>query len=173
MPTTIYVLVDPRSNLIRYIGRTMLNLVVRIRAHASEAASGRRSRRHDWIRELWAEGYGPSYMAIEEVPDEDGDGSAEERYHIALALRDGLDLLNGYEGGGRKAGESRRGTDNAELKVGSRIGADEMREFDELAEADCRSRGGQLAWLIKRYVKEEYPKLVARRQAFAAALPPG
>ena len=39
-----------------------------------------------------------------------------------------------------------------------------MRKFDELADDNKRSRSAQIAWLVERFVDEEYPRLLAKRK---------
>jgi predicted transcriptional regulator len=51
----------------------------------------------------------------------------------------------------------------------TRIEGETARKLDELAEEEHRTRSSHIAWLIDRHVKEEYPKLLARRRADQAA----
>jgi hypothetical protein len=94
---TIYGLIDPRTNRVRYIGKSA-DAHRRYRFHLNGAASA--SERHypsrQWIGLLRRLNLKPGLLVIEEC---DGDGCAEERFHIALARADGLPLLNCTDGG--------------------------------------------------------------------------
>lgn len=93
--TFIYGLIDPRSKLLRYIGRT-IDLRDRINSHKQAAVEF--SSRHvcQWIKSLWRKGLTPHVVLIEACH---GEGAAEEIFHIALARADGLDLTNATDGG--------------------------------------------------------------------------
>jgi hypothetical protein len=52
MKATIYGLVDPNTNQVRYVGRTTQTAARRLTAHLSEAKAGHPRPVYDWIREL-------------------------------------------------------------------------------------------------------------------------
>lgn len=95
MTTTIYGLIDPRTGLLRYIGKTSQSLTIRLKNHCTD---GHRKYDHraNWIRSLAAAGFRPQIVEIETCA---GDGCQEEIYHIALARNDGVKLVNQSLGG--------------------------------------------------------------------------
>jgi hypothetical protein len=52
MNTTIYGLVDPITNQVRYIGRTTQTAAKRLSLHLSEAKTGEHAPVYEWIRQL-------------------------------------------------------------------------------------------------------------------------
>lgn len=95
---SIYVLSDPRTGDVRYVGKTN-NLKLRLYGHLLE--KGRRTRKHFWIRSLHRQGLKPILEAIEEFPDESGDTlwPDAERYWIAMFRFWGFKLCNHDSGG--------------------------------------------------------------------------
>jgi len=63
---SIYVLVDPRDQIVRYVGKTRRSLRDRLNGHLAD----KDSRRSPWIAELRAIGLRPIIAEIESVPDE-------------------------------------------------------------------------------------------------------
>jgi len=64
----IYTLNDPRTDEVRYVGRTA-RPQERVNAHITHCLSrNREGPRGLWIRELWAEGLTPYMVIIDEVP---------------------------------------------------------------------------------------------------------
>lgn len=97
MRTKIYSLVDPRTNRVRYIGKTKNSLEWRLRRHINDANKEQpTNHRLRWLRLLLRSNLLPVIVLIEEC---DGDGVPEERYHIHLARVDGLNLINSTDGG--------------------------------------------------------------------------
>jgi hypothetical protein len=94
--TTIYAMVDPRTGLIRYIGKTIHSLRHRRSAHIHDARSGKNGHRCKWIRSLLFSGLRPTIIEIESCS---GNGFAEEIFHIRLAKKDGIKLVNDTDGG--------------------------------------------------------------------------
>jgi hypothetical protein len=92
----IYGLVDPRSNCLRYIGKTT-NLRHRFWRH-THPSSKDRTHRACWIRGIVAVGLLPRIEVITVVDRAVED--AEERYYIALFRAMGADLVNLSDGGG-------------------------------------------------------------------------
>ena len=97
--TVIYGLVCPISGGIRYVGKTKVDLDVRLRAHISKARSG--STRHHcahWIRKLDSRGLSPSIVSLFEVPD-----GEDWRFHESRIIREqresGASLTNATCGG--------------------------------------------------------------------------
>lgn len=93
----IYALVDPTTDRIRYIGKTV-NVAQRLSCHLNEARNPRFSHTHKnrWIAALLDAGMRPLVRVLEEGQGEWKD--AEVRW-IALALDGGEDLPNATSGG--------------------------------------------------------------------------
>jgi hypothetical protein len=91
----IYALVDPRTDEVRYIGKTK-HLGRRLRDHQDESVEGKKSHRHNWIRQMLAEGHSPQMVLIES-----GFGEAwRERESFWIdSLRESCRLLNMRNGG--------------------------------------------------------------------------
>lgn len=92
--TFIYALIDPRTDEIRYIGKTV-NPNARFRQHLKN----RRCSTHctTWIDSLITEGLKPTMTILESVSD--SNGSEQERWWIAEGKRIGLRLTNLTDGG--------------------------------------------------------------------------
>lgn len=103
-PVFIYALRDPRTDDIRYIGKS-LNPRERFVQHL-------RSRRNSdcarWIQSLRCEGLEPTLEILEQTTE--ADWQARERFRVADALANGCDLTNADGGGwgGRKPTERTR-----------------------------------------------------------------
>lgn len=96
-PTTVYVLKDPRDGAIRYVGKTVQPLKVRLGAHIRRS-SEKKTHRDCWIAGLLAAGYLPTIKAVECVPAA-ADWQARERHWIAELRRQGAALTNITPGG--------------------------------------------------------------------------
>ena len=93
----IYALLDPRSNEIRYVGKT-INLRKRLARHCR--ASKRVSHKHCWIRFLQKNGVKPTMKVLEEVINDDESVWQErERFWIAKFKSEGVQLTNADTGG--------------------------------------------------------------------------
>jgi hypothetical protein len=92
---TIYKLIDPRDNSVKYIGRTHKPLKKRLDGHLADARRGSKSHRCKWIRKLLSKGLIPSIEALENVAWDKG--SEREQYWIAWYGR--KNLVNGTDGG--------------------------------------------------------------------------
>lgn len=90
--TTIYGLVDPRDNMIRYVGKTNQELIKRYRAHISDKT---RSKKTSWIKRLKSIGLLPKCMIIDRV----NNWEEAEKYYIHLFKSAGYNLTNLTEGG--------------------------------------------------------------------------
>ena len=90
----IYVLIDPRTEEIRYVGWTSTTLKRRLQAHLCSRSGVHRTR---WIQSLLREGLRPCIRAVQQVPL--GSWGDAERYWIAYFKKIGCPLTNGTEGG--------------------------------------------------------------------------
>jgi hypothetical protein len=95
MMTKIYSLQDENGN-IRYIGKTSLSLSKRLTHHLWDVRRGIKNHRCNWIRSILSCGKLPSILLIGEVA---GNGCAEEIAWIKYFRDEGVDLVNGTEGG--------------------------------------------------------------------------
>lgn len=96
--TNIYALVDPRTpTVIRYIGKTIKPVRVRMQEHVADAKRGKQNYRCNWIRKLIADGVRPMVILLQTV---NGDGSAEERAVIASMRAASARITNATDGGG-------------------------------------------------------------------------
>lgn len=115
---SIYVLVDPISQEVRYVGKTIKCLSDRLRVHIWAAKRGNKTHRCNWIRSLLNAGLEPAIREIEMV---DGDWAAREQFWIAKFKSEGVRLTNATAGGEgwhglkhsaetkRKIGDAQRG----------------------------------------------------------------
>jgi hypothetical protein len=99
--TTIYGLVDPRTQELRYVGKTTKGLKVRwlehLRDHKREKVKARGlGHRQKWCALLERLGLQPEIFEIETV---DGDGCEEEIHYIAYFKSIGCALTNKSAGG--------------------------------------------------------------------------
>lgn len=94
MKTFIYGLFDPRTQELRYVGKTV-NLLQRLDQHLHPKGSDT-SHRACWVRSLKKLGLRFSHRVLDEV---EGLGSSEESDLIQLLRHEGVDLVNLTEGG--------------------------------------------------------------------------
>ncbi len=92
--TTVYALIEEGKG-IKYIGKTSKTTSYRLNEHIRDSKC-RNAKRHVWMRSMTARGLTPRILELEQC---EGDGDAEEIFHIALARKDGIDLVNLTEGG--------------------------------------------------------------------------
>lgn len=94
----IYALVDPRTNSVRYIGKSTTRLA-RPKSHGlSYHLSHDRSRKANWIRSLRSTGVDYGIRVLQFYSSAD-DLNEEERLWIALGRQEGWDLTNLTDGG--------------------------------------------------------------------------
>ena len=92
---TIYMLVDPRTREIRYVGKTEQPLRTRLSAHMRDTSKCHRT---NWLKSLAAESLAPEIVPLEEVSGE-WPWQESERYWIARLRSLGARLTNGTSGG--------------------------------------------------------------------------
>jgi hypothetical protein len=95
MKTVIYGLCDKEA-CVRYVGKTQQRVERRLLAHLTRARRGERGHKNNWIRQCLKDGYVPSVKILEMV---DGDGCAQEIFHISKYRELGFDLTNATDGG--------------------------------------------------------------------------
>lgn len=91
--TIIYGLVDPRTQQLRYVGKTSKGTTRRLQSHLYDSA---RTHKTNWINSLKKQGLSPEVFVIEEVS---GDGCDSEIHHIAYFRGIGCALTNDTAGG--------------------------------------------------------------------------
>ena len=96
MKNYIYILTDPISNDVRYVGKS-INPEVRARKHISEAKTGKtNNHRINWIKSLLNQNLRPNMEIIDETDDE---WVLLEEYWISQFITWGFNLVNGTKGG--------------------------------------------------------------------------
>lgn len=90
----IYTLIDPRTSLIRYVGKTE-NTTDRLSSHIREAKKGTQSYVYNWIRELLRLDLVPLIKTIEEC----NNWQEREIFWIQKLREDGYPLTNASHGG--------------------------------------------------------------------------
>lgn len=126
----IYGLIDPRTLLIRYIGKSV-NGLYRPRCHKSSAHLKEKTYKNNWIKQLIYEGLSYDIVVLEDTSREEI--VQAERWWIAYGRALGWPLTNLTDGGegplGRKISEEQRarlcGPDNPGKTPQSRASASE------------------------------------------------
>lgn len=95
MTCYIYLLKDPDTDAIRYVGKTT-DPARRLNAHIGHARAGKKYHVCRWIKSLLDSGKLPIMEIVDEVADEEWE--SVERYYIS-ALRKSHDLTNISDGG--------------------------------------------------------------------------
>lgn len=111
----IYTLSDPRTNQVRYVGKTF-DLQMRFYQHLSCARRNFKARVYFWIRALLKSGVSPVMEVIEVFPEDDTPSWEQaERFWIETLRFYGCNLTNldSGDGSGRRASMSTR------LKIGA------------------------------------------------------
>ena len=91
---TIYVLRDPTTNEIRYVGKTFHKLKYRLQQHIADRFG--KSHRSRWINKIINSGLSP---IIESVEDNISDWQNRERFWIKFYREMGIRLVNQTDGG--------------------------------------------------------------------------
>ncbi len=96
--THIYVLIDPRSGLVRYVGRSV-SPHLRISGHIADAKNMRDvANKGKWLRSLLKAGKRPIVAIVDTVPESLRD--EHEIWWVAAYRRQGVRLVNSCDGGG-------------------------------------------------------------------------
>ena len=93
----IYLLCDPITNEVRYVGKA-INLYIRIRKHHNESRLKAKTHKNNWIKSLLTQGLKAKVLVIEECLCENSLNEAEKKW-IKYYKQIGCDLTNGTEGG--------------------------------------------------------------------------
>jgi len=125
----LYVLVDPTSGEIRYVGWTAKALSTRLASHLRDRCKCHRTW---WIKSLARVGLKPQIRLIQEVPD--GLQHEAECYWISYFLQIGCPLTNGTRGGEGMLGHSPSPETRAKLSAAAK------RQFEDPTARDAVSR---------------------------------
>lgn len=92
--TTIYALVDPRTDLPFYVGSTWARLKTRLMQHVTGCLDGHLlySPKEQRIREIKAAGLYPSIVVLADCPT--AERAEVERYWVEFLRKEGADLTN-------------------------------------------------------------------------------
>lgn len=104
MKWSIYVLKDPRTGLVRYVGWTTKTVDKRLKVHIWDAKGKAKTHRHRWILSVLAAGLQPEIVVVE-IGEGSGWSEAEKRW-ITHYRRAGAALVNGTDGGQGLVGET-------------------------------------------------------------------
>lgn len=91
--TTIYKLIDPRTNSIRYVGRTNRTLKERLQSHVG-ASHNRSSNFERWMFSFYQKNNQPIILPITKANPKNAD--KRERYWIKKLSKEGHPLLNRF-----------------------------------------------------------------------------
>ncbi|MGQ4343621.1 hypothetical protein [Streptomyces sp. SAS_275] len=101
---TIYALIDPRTETVRYVGQTTKPIEVRLAGHLAAPAPLVRS----WIEELAVEGRRPGIIPIREgVPTGELDSAEREEIAAHSAIGDLLNVVSNVAGNAKRRKASR------------------------------------------------------------------
>ncbi len=146
----LYILVDPKSATVRYIGITKNTLASRLRQHISSRNKDN-CHRNKWLRLLDRHGLKPSILLLEVVRFEDW--QEREKFWIRSMRQRGLNLVNSTDGGdgliglsteitkeaGRKSGLSRKGKPQSKAR-NARAAASILLRWQKPGEREAQSK---------------------------------
>lgn len=115
MTHLVYILSDPVTGLIRYVGKTQTGLRRRLREHLRAARRGDRRHVCCWLRSLDEQ---PNIEVVEETADPVSLNDAE-RFYISYFRSLGFDLTNHTHGGEGTVGVRRNRTPEWNAKLGA------------------------------------------------------
>jgi len=96
MKTFIYILIDPRDNQVRYVGKTK-SKNRRYYQHMNEASKGTRTHKNNWLLSLKNKGLKPEMVIIDEC--EDDSWIFLEKWYLEVFKAWGYNLTNLTQGG--------------------------------------------------------------------------
>jgi len=93
--TNIYVLIDPRTDMVRYVGKAN-NIIQRYKAHINKARD-KNTHKRNWVEQLKKEGLKPIIEVVDVVPVDNW--VFWEAYWVSQFRTWGFDLMNYTNGG--------------------------------------------------------------------------
>ena len=145
----IYVLVDPRTNKIRYVGRAV-NTKNRLKGHM-HGKDGKHTR--NWIEQLKRKGMKPRLLVVEIVSDENWRDA--ERKWIAYYRANGTRLTNIADGGGGVSGY--RHSNRSKKKISNALKCKSHSE--EWNRKNSEAHLGQRTWLGRHHSEKTKQKI--------------
>lgn len=147
--TFIYALSDPRTGVVRYIGKAK-DPTERYSQHLSETRS-RKTSHNNWIWSLMLEGFSPRLELLCQVPVIKWEEC--EQWYIAFYRRRGISLLNDANGGRGTSGfipwnKGKKGRQKAWNKG--------LKTSSEIRAKQSAAHKGQPAWNKGKKMSEEY-----------------
>lgn len=97
MEILIYKLIDPRTNEIRYVGKTKNSLRKRLYEYLTKRNLTAKTHKNNWIKQLLNEGIKPIIETLEIVNEQNW--IEREIYHIKKLKSDSVNLTNTTDGG--------------------------------------------------------------------------
>lgn len=111
---SIYALIDPRTDKIRYIGQTYQITETRLRGHINASRRGVRTHVACWIRGLLLNSLRPLLVTLELVI---GNGDDAEKRWIAFGYSQGWRLTNHTDGGNGNSGNKASAITKARMSI--------------------------------------------------------
>lgn len=152
----IYVLIDPRTDEIRYIGKTT-NIKERYIAHMCPGSLQPKTQKNSWLKNLQCAGLIPRILPIDRI--DETEWQERERWWIAYGHRQGWPLTNTTDGGLGGSFKGHTLTEEHKRKIGE---ANRKRLTGrKLTEAHCRaiSKGNKGKHADKHVSEETRQKL--------------
>lgn len=144
----LYALVDPRTEEIRYIGKTIQSAEKRFRDHISDARQNFNTHKCNWIRSLLDQDLLPILMILRNDIELEDHLNTEEISMIAFCREIGMRLVNSTNGGDGVSGlkitpETRAKMAKAKIgKPGPRLGKSVTQETRDKISQSLKGRVG-------------------------------
>lgn len=132
----IYVLLDPLTGEIRYVGFTSRTLKARLKQHLAKK-KGKYSHRIAWVKYLVRRGLQPVMQQLQEVPD--SEWRAAERYWVSYFRSIGCPLTNATDGGDGTIGYKHSDESKEKMRI-ARMGKTASKETREKMSASQKAK---------------------------------
>lgn len=157
--TNIYTLHEPNGE-IRYVGKTILPIRLRLSRHISNAQKGTRSYCASWLRSLAKRGLEPEIRLLQVIS---GDKWADaEKYWISYFRQNGCRLVNLSDGGDGAPGYKHR-PDSIAKMVASSTGFRHSEESRAKMSAAARARPIHSGWNHTEETKARLSQIALER----------
>lgn len=150
--TNIYVLIDPRTDEVRYVGKTT-NIKKRYNKHINESKNSTKSHKKAWINGLLKQDLLPKIEIIDIVLIDEW--QFWEKYWISQMKMWGFNLANHTNGGDgvstgfipwNKGTKGIMKSNNTSFTVGNTIGIETRIKKGERISIDTEFKGGNIPW---------------------------